>query len=113
MRRFLPALAIALLPSQALAAGGFIVNTLGTRKVAMQTCYGAPDDITALYHNPAGLADLKGTRVMLFGGPAFLGNETRLQALDADRFPEVNPKGCEQQGDCPWPVEDGYYAAIF
>jgi long-subunit fatty acid transport protein len=106
-------LAVNTFPARALASGGFIINTLGIRKVSMQTVYGAPDDLTALYHNPAGLADLKGHRALLFIGPAFLGNETKLQALDPDRFPEVNPAGCEQQGNCPWPIEDGYYTANF
>jgi long-subunit fatty acid transport protein len=101
------------LPSSGLASGGFIVNTLGNRKVSMQTVYGAPDDLTALYHNPAGLGDQKGTRALLFIGPAFLGNETRLQALDSARFPEVNPAGCEAKGTCPWPIEGGYYKANF
>lgn len=111
--RIVIALLFGLLPTPVAASGGFIVNTLGIRKVAMQTVYAKPDDLTALYHNPAGLADLKGTRTLLFIGPAFLGNSTTLQALDPERFPEVNPSGCEQSGTCPWPVEDGYYTANF
>ena len=74
----------------------------------------APDDVTAVFHNPAGLPDLGGPRLELFGAPALLDNEFRLHALDPERFPEINPARCGEPGRdaCPWPIgEDGVYKA--
>jgi len=97
-------------------AGGFHISILGVRRTGMMTNLGNPDDVTALFHNPAGLADQPGTRLHLSNGITFLNNQTRLQALDPERFPEVNPAGCGT-GDaapCPWPIAaDGYYTANF
>lgn len=94
-------------------AGGFHISILGGRRTGMLTNLAAPDDVTALFHNPAGLADLSGTRVSLFSSMAFLSQEFHLQALDPVRFPEINPQGCEYaEGGCPWPIgEDGYYSS--
>lgn len=78
----------------------------------MGTTIAAPDDTTALFHNPAGLADQKGTRLHLSNGITFLGNEAKLQALDPVRFPEVNPPDCGAAGEAPCRHEigpDGYY----
>jgi long-subunit fatty acid transport protein len=108
-------------PAQ-LAAGGFHISILGARRTGMMTNLAAPDDVTALFHNPAGLADLDGTRLHLSSGFTLLESDFRLQALDPARFPEVNPWGapvdrptaCGKDGKaaCPWPItEDGYYAS--
>lgn len=73
----------------------------------------APDDATAICHNPAGLPDLDRPRLEMFGAAAFLHNEFRMMALDPERYPEINPRRCGEAGrpPCPWPVgEDGYYA---
>jgi long-subunit fatty acid transport protein len=102
---------VSLAPSLAMA-GGFHISIIGTRRNAMLTNLAAPDDMTALFHNPAGLADRRGYRFHLFGSMNFLDNEFEVMALDPDRFPEINPAGCGE-GDndpCPWPVgDDGYY----
>jgi len=93
-------------------AGGFTITILGGRRTGMGTNIARPDDITALFHNPAGLADLKGVRAHLYTSMTFLGTEFDLQELDPARFPEINPKGCGEPGadPCPWPVgPDGYY----
>jgi len=93
-------------------AGGFHISILGVRRTGMMTNLANPDDVTALFHNPAGLADQPGTRVHVSSGMTFLDSEFRLQALDPKRFPEVNPAGCGAEGGaaCPWPVAaDGYY----
>lgn len=73
---------------------------------------GRPDEPTALIHNPAGLADQAGTQVYFFLSPTFLSLDMDMQALDPQRFPEINPAGCGTQGQpaCPWPIDDaGYY----
>lgn len=93
-------------------AGGFHISIIGTRRNAMLTNLAAPDDMTALFHNPAGLADQRGRRFHLFGSVNFLRNEFEVMALDPERFPEINPEGCGQgeAEPCPWPIgEDGYY----
>jgi long-subunit fatty acid transport protein len=93
-------------------AGGFHISTLGLRRSAMTTVIAEPDDVTAIFHNPAGLADLPGLQIQLSLGLAFLDSSTQLQALDADRFPAINGVGC---GDsCPYPIgPDGYYRQNF
>lgn len=101
------------LPTRALA-GGSTTSIYGARRNGMLTVMGKPDDLTALFHNPAGLADLKGIRAFLFVSPAFLNTSFRMQALDDKRFPEINPAGCGQGAApaCPWPVDsEGYYAS--
>jgi long-chain fatty acid transport protein len=94
-------------------AGGFHISILGARRSGMLTNIANPDDLTALFANPAGLAAHKGTQVLLSSGFSALSSSFQLQALDASRFPEINA-GC---GDpraagttCPWPIgSDGYY----
>jgi long-subunit fatty acid transport protein len=114
-RRALAALGLALLcslPTRALA-GGSTTSIYGARRNGMLTVMGKPDDLTALFHNPAGLADLKGIRAFLFVSPAFLSSSFRMQALDEKRFPDINPAGCGQgaAAACPWPIDsEGYYA---
>jgi len=105
-------LAAALALPTRLWAGGFTITILGGRRTAMSTNLARPDDITALFHNPAGLADLRGVRVHLSTSLTFLNTEFGLMALDPERFPEINPAGCGEPGSdpCPWPIDsEGYY----
>ncbi len=98
---------ILLLAEGSALAGGFSVTTFGSRRTGMLANIAAPDDLTALYHNPAALADQPGLRLHLSNSVSFLGTSFRLQALDADRFPEV---ACEDVDACAWPVDSrGYY----
>ncbi len=95
-------------------AGGFHISILGVRRTGMMTNLANPDDTTALFHNPAALADQPGTRLHLSSGMTFLQSDFNLQALDEARFPEVNPRDCGEEGKdpCLWPVgDDGYYEA--
>jgi long-subunit fatty acid transport protein len=89
------------------------MTTFGARRNGMAASVARPDDLTALFHNPAGLADQRGLRFhassLVFTGST----EVRLQALDPARFPAINPEGCGEGGapPCPWPIAaDGYYA---
>lgn len=73
---------------------------------------GRPDEPTALMHNPAGLADQPGVQLYLFLSPTFLSFDMSMEALDAKRFPDINPAGCGNPGaaPCPWPIDgEGYY----
>lgn len=110
-----------LLVTDVAQAGGFSITIFGGRRTGMMTNLAAPDDVTALFHNPAGLADLKGTQLHLSGSLAFLNTGFSLQSLDPVRFPALYPNGVDCDGteevdddgtaSCPNPVaEDGYYA---
>ncbi|MEE8409898.1 MAG: outer membrane protein transport protein [Myxococcota bacterium] len=93
-------------------AGGFHISILGARRTGMMTNVANPDDITALFHNPAGLADQRGTRLHLSSGMTFLQTDAHLKALDPQRFPEINRADCEEASTppCAWPIDDeGYY----
>jgi long-subunit fatty acid transport protein len=97
-------------------AGGFHISMIGMRRSAMTTVIAQPDDVTALFHNPAGLVDLPGLQIQLSMGLAFLDSSLKLQALDAGRFPAVNDPGCGQPGmsPCQYPIgADGYYRQVF
>jgi len=52
------------------AAGGFSVLDIGTRKTGMGAVVGRPDDLSAIYHNPAGLILSRGTNLYLNTGLA-------------------------------------------
>ena len=89
-------------------AGGFSITTFGSRRTGMLANLAAVDDLSALYHNPAALADQKGTRLHLSNSISWLDMRFKLQALDPDRFPEM---ACESDDEtCAWPVDSqGYY----
>jgi long-subunit fatty acid transport protein len=89
-------------------AGGYAVTTFGSSRTGMLANVASVDEATAVFHNPAALADQKGWRLHLSSSVSFVGTEFRLQALDAERFPEIS---CEAgANDCAWPVgEDGFY----
>ncbi len=95
-------------------AGGFSISILGGRRTGALTNLAAPDDLTALFHNPAGLADQKGYRIHLSASMTFMETKFRMKALDPNLFPEIYPNGqCsgEKTEQCPWPVDDeGYYS---
>ena len=92
-------------------AGGFHITTIGGSRTGMTTNLARPNDGTALFHNPAGLADQRGVRAHLSISVPLMRMDLRLRALDRGRFPAINPEGCEQQpGGCPWPTDsEGYY----
>src|SRR5437868_476976 len=90
-RRSAGLLALSLfLVSEAAQAGGFSISILGGRRTGMQAMLGAPDDLTALFHNPAGLADQPGTRFHFSASTTFFSTEFQLRPLDPTRFPEIN-----------------------
>lgn len=95
-------------------AGGFTLTTFGGRRGGMQAVVACPDDLTALFHNPAGLADQPDVQLYVYASPTFVSHDFRMQALDAQRYPAINPAGCgatPEAAPCPWPVDaDGYYA---
>ena len=61
-------LAAVLLISSGAWAGGFTIIEMGSKKTGMMTSVANPDDLSAVYHNAAGLADQHGTRIHLSSG---------------------------------------------
>ncbi len=59
----LPALLALLAAPQAALAGGFSNLDFGIRRVGMMAVTGRPDDVSAIFHNPAGLTLEDGTRL--------------------------------------------------
>ncbi len=105
-------LLLSLLPPAPAWAGGSTMSIFGGRRMGMLANLGRPDDPTALFHMPAGLADQPGRQLYVFISPAFLSTDFRMKAHDPARFPAINPDGCGQAGaaPCPWPIDDrGYY----
>ncbi len=106
------ALLLTLCPSTPARAGGSTMSIFGGRRMGMMANLGRPDDPTALFHMPAGLADQPGQQLYVFISPAFLSTDFRMKAHDPKRFPNINPDGCGKAGaaPCPWPIdEEGYY----
>jgi len=79
----------------------------------MHANLGNPDDLTALFHNPAGLANQRGIRVHVSASLAFAQQTFQLEAHPRDEFPELYkncPKDDWSAPSCDWPVgPDGYY----
>jgi long-subunit fatty acid transport protein len=75
----------------------------------------SPDDLTALVHNPAGLADQRGMQIHLSASYAFLRSGFQLRALDPALYPEINAVGCTSSAarSCRWPIDErGYYRQV-
>ena len=110
---FLLALAAILIIPETALAGGFTQTTFGSRRNGMHANLGNPDGLTALFHNPAGLAYQPGIRVHLSASLALTEQSIQMQAHDQQRFPDIY-KNCTS-GDwtsstCDYPVgKDGYY----
>jgi len=60
-------------------AGGFGIPEMGVRRTAMAATVGRPDEPSAVFHNPAGLALQHGTRIYASFGLSFVSTEFRLQ----------------------------------
>ncbi len=102
LRLLLPLLGLLVAPDA--RAGGFSISILGARRTGALTNLAAPDDVTALFHNPAGLADQPGTRAHVSGSMTFMDTRFRMRQLDPARFPALSP--------ADWPVDaEGYYQA--
>lgn len=82
-------------------AGGFGIPEVGVRRTAMAAVIGRPDELSALYHNPAGLVLADEWRVYVSGGLSLLGTEFELLPWDrSDEFLGATPEA------------NGYYAPV-
>jgi long-subunit fatty acid transport protein len=70
--------AVILLSGEPAHAQGFIISEIGTRKNTMGAAIGRPDDLSAIYHNPAALALLGGTQITVSFNLAVLRTDIRL-----------------------------------
>ena len=62
------------------SAGGFTIIEVGTKKTGMMTSVAKPDDLSGVFHNPAGIADLRGNRFLIYNGVAFVNAGARVKA---------------------------------
>lgn len=94
-------LLFALWPSRPALAGGGQIPEMGTRKTAMGAVVGRPDDLAALYQNPAGLILSPGTQLFFNAGFSSVDTSLRLRPWPgADRYIKTPVDG------------DGYYPAV-
>ncbi|NVB78047.1 MAG: hypothetical protein HOV81_06595 [Kofleriaceae bacterium] len=91
---------VAVLASSA-HAGGFGIPEIGVRRTAMGAVIGRPDELSSLYHNPAGLVLADEWRIYISGGVSLLGTEFELAPWDrSDEFLGTMPES------------NGYYAPV-
>ncbi len=85
-------LLLALWPGSAVA-GGFTIPDFGGRRVGMMATVAYPDDVTAIFHNPAGLVLLDGTVFQFYGAAAFSDLGIRLYDSEGTLHPdhEISP----------------------
>lgn len=68
-------------------AGGFANPEMGERRTGMAAVVGRPDDLSAVFHNPAGLTLRPGTHLYLSMGVVFMHTRLRLRPWpESDRF---------------------------
>jgi long-subunit fatty acid transport protein len=95
------ALVLAVATAGSAHAGGFGIPDIGVRRTAMGSIVGRPDDGSAIYHNPAGLAMQPGWNLYLSTGLFLISTEFQLAPWDqSDRFLQTMPGA------------DGYYAPV-
>ncbi len=83
---------------RAAVAGGFAIPEIGARKTGMGAVVGRPDELDAVYHNPAGLTLLPGTWLSISIGASLPSSDFRLRPWP----------GSEKFIDAPV-SSDGYY----
>ncbi len=82
-------------------AGGFGIPEIGVRRTGMAAVIGRPDELSALYHNPAGLVLADEWRIYMSAGLSLLSTEFELLPWDrSDELLGVTPEA------------NGYYAPV-
>jgi long-subunit fatty acid transport protein len=82
-------------------AGGFGIPEIGVRRTAMATVIGRPDELAALYHNPAGLVLADEWRIYMSAGLSLLATEFELSPWErSNEFLGATPEAT------------GYYAPV-
>lgn len=79
-------IAVGLCPTTA-EAGGFGIPEIGVRRTGMGAVIGRPDDVSSIYHNPAGLTLTPGWNVFVSGGFAKISTEFEIHNWErSDEF---------------------------
>ncbi len=97
-----------ILATPKLQAGGFTIIELGADKTGMMCSIAKPDDLSGVYHNPATIASLRGTRFHASTGLSFLDISVRLKAWPAGE----GKYGSEDFIDTPVD-DDGYFEGTY
>jgi long-subunit fatty acid transport protein len=85
-RLYVPLALVAALATSA-GAGGFGIPEVGVRRTGMGAVIGRPDELSALYHNPAGLVLADEWRLYVSGGLSVVRTEFELRPWDrSDEF---------------------------
>lgn len=93
MTRLYVALALVTALASQVDAGGFGIPEVGVRRTAMGAVIGRPDELTALYHNPAGLVLADEWRLYVSGGLSVVRTQFELRPWDrSDEFLGVTPE---------------------
>lgn len=101
MARLFCSLSIVIAFAQAASAGGFGIPEIGVRRTAMGAMIGRPDELSALYHNPAGLVLADEWRLYISAGLSLVDTQFELAPwAESDRFLGTTPEA------------DGYYAPV-
>jgi len=85
-------------------AGGFTIVEFGAKKTSMMCSIAKPDDLSAAFHNPAGLANLHGTQFHLSSGFSIVDAGIKVRAWPAGE----GQSGSEDYIDTAVD-EDGYF----
>lgn len=83
-----------LLGSSAVQAGGFSNLDIGIKRCGMFAVVANPDDVSALYHNPAGLLNLKGNQIQVFNSLFLVGLGIKMYDSNYELYPkdhEIKP----------------------
>lgn len=96
-------------PNRARATGS-VVPEIGSRKMGMGAVIGRPDDLSAIYHNPAGLTLSPGTNAYLSAGLALL--DTWLQLQPWPKSERYIDAPVDAQGFYPKTLPTGVFAVI-
>jgi long-subunit fatty acid transport protein len=94
-------LLLVLMLAEQAGAGGFGIPEIGVRRTAMAAVIGRPDELSALYHNPAGLVLADEWRIYASAGLSLLSTEFELSPWDrSNEFLGTTPEA------------NGYYAPV-
>ena len=91
-------------------ATGSVVPEIGARKMSMGAVIGRPDDLSAVYHNPAGLTLSPGTNAYVSAGLSLL--DTWLQLRPWPKSERYIDAPVDAQGFYPKTLPTGVFAVI-
>jgi long-chain fatty acid transport protein len=91
-------------------ATGSVVPEIGSRKMSMGAVIGRPDDLSAIYHNPAGLTLSPGTNLYVSTGLALI--DSWLRARPWDKSDRYIKDPVDDEGFYPYAEPTGLFGVI-